>query len=80
MGHSGHPVSVRDQDGTLSAISVERCPPSRRNAVRHQSGTVSGMAWNTQQPSRVRLETLCPSSRRRSWLFRPPRCQTVPQE
>ena len=41
-------AGVRDQDGTLSAFSVEQCPPSRRNAVRHQSGTVSGMAWKTQ--------------------------------
>ncbi|HEV6966115.1 MAG TPA: hypothetical protein VK305_11925, partial [Roseateles sp.] len=47
-GHSGHPPGVRDQFGMLSAISVERCPPSRRNAVRHHSGTVSAIAWNTQ--------------------------------
>jgi len=26
---------------------VERCPPSRRNAVRHHSGTASGIARNT---------------------------------
>jgi hypothetical protein len=55
LGHSGHPAGVRDQNGTLSAISVERCPPSRRNAVRHQSGTVSGMAWNTHIARAKRL-------------------------
>jgi hypothetical protein len=48
LGHSAHLAGVRDQDGTLSAFSVKRCPPSRWNAVRHQSGMVSGMAWNTQ--------------------------------
>lgn len=42
------PPGVRDQFGMPSAINVERCPPSRRNAVRHQSGTVSAIAWNTQ--------------------------------
>lgn len=47
VGSLRTPAGVRDQDGTLSAISVEPCPPSQRNAVRHQSGTVSGIAWNT---------------------------------
>ena len=32
----------------LSAFSVERCPPSRWNTVRHQHGIVSAIAWNTQ--------------------------------
>jgi len=32
----------------LSAFSVERCPPSRWNTVRHQPGIVSAIAWNTQ--------------------------------
>ena len=49
LGHSEHRAGVRDQVGTLSAISVERCPRSPWNAVRHHSGTVSGIAWNTQQ-------------------------------
>ena len=40
------PTGVRDQSGTLSAFSLERRPPSRRNAVRHPSGTVYGMAWH----------------------------------
>ena len=31
----------------LSAFSVERCPPSRWNTVRHQHGIVSAIAWNT---------------------------------
>lgn len=34
LGHSKHPAGVRDQNRTLSAFSVEWCPPSRRNAVR----------------------------------------------
>ena len=53
LGHSGHLAGVRDQDGTLSAISVERCPPSRRNAARHQPGTLSGIARNTQPRMRT---------------------------
>ena len=32
----------------LSAFSVQRCPPSRWNTVRHQHGIVSAIAWNTQ--------------------------------
>ncbi|TFI47140.1 hypothetical protein E4O93_14220 [Diaphorobacter sp. DS2] len=32
----------------LSAFSVEHCPPSRWNTVRHQHGIVSAIAWNTQ--------------------------------
>jgi hypothetical protein len=40
-------VGVRHQIGTLSAISLEPCPPSPRNAVRHRSGTASGIARNT---------------------------------
>ncbi|MDP3134457.1 MAG: tripartite tricarboxylate transporter substrate-binding protein, partial [Burkholderiaceae bacterium] len=47
-GHSEHPAGVRHQFGMLSAFSVERCPPSRWNTVRHQRGIVSAMAWNTQ--------------------------------
>jgi len=47
-GHSKHPAGVRHQFGMLSAFSVERCPPSRWNTVRHQHGTVSAIAWNTQ--------------------------------
>ena len=31
----------------LSAFSVEHCPPSRWNTVRHQHGIVSAIAWNT---------------------------------
>ena len=31
----------------LSAFSVEHCPPSRWNTVRHQRGIVSAIAWNT---------------------------------
>lgn len=42
-------AGVRDQVGTLSAISVERCPRSPWNAVRRHSGTVSGIAWNTHE-------------------------------
>ena len=48
LGHSGHLPRVRDQTGTLSAFSLEQRPPSLRNAVRHQSGTASGIEWNTQ--------------------------------
>ena len=33
----------------LSAITVERCPPWRWNAVRRQPGIVSAIAWNTQE-------------------------------
>ncbi|TFI46489.1 hypothetical protein E4O93_17575 [Diaphorobacter sp. DS2] len=33
----------------LSAFSVEHCPPSRWNTVRHQHGIVSAIAWNTHQ-------------------------------
>ena len=47
-GHSEHPAGVRHQFGMLSAFSVERCPPSRWNTVRHQHGIVSAIAWNTQ--------------------------------
>ena len=54
LGHSEHHPGVRDQFGTLSAFSLERCPPSRRNAVRHHSGTASAMAWNTQQRCKAR--------------------------
>ena len=43
LGHSGHRPGVRDQDGTQSAISVERCPPSRWNAVRHHGGMLSAI-------------------------------------
>ncbi|KAB0583887.1 PLP-dependent aminotransferase family protein [Ideonella dechloratans] len=32
----------------LSAFSVEHCPPSWWNTVRHQRGIVSAIAWNTQ--------------------------------
>ncbi|POR10881.1 hypothetical protein BV908_09140 [Diaphorobacter sp. LR2014-1] len=35
----------------LSAFSVEHCPPSRWNTVRHQHGIVSAIAWNTQAGS-----------------------------
>ncbi|KAB0571144.1 hypothetical protein F7Q92_21470, partial [Ideonella dechloratans] len=31
----------------LSAFSVEHCPPSWWNTVRHQRGIVSAIAWNT---------------------------------
>ena len=31
----------------LSAFSVEQCPPSHWNTVRHQYGIVSAIAWNT---------------------------------
>ena len=54
-GHSEHPAGVRHQFGMLSAFSVERCPPSRWNTVRHQRGIVSAIAWNTQSG----LVTLC---------------------
>jgi hypothetical protein len=47
-GHSEHPAGVRHQFGMLSAFSVEHCPPSRWNTVRHQHGIVSAIAWNTQ--------------------------------
>ena len=33
----------------LSAFSVEHCPPSRWNTVRHQHGIVSAIAWNTHE-------------------------------
>ncbi len=66
LGHSEHPLGVRDQDGTLSAFSLERCPPSRRNAVRHHSGTASGIARNTQ------LGALEPSRTTTSAMARPP--------
>ncbi|KAB0571148.1 hypothetical protein F7Q92_21460, partial [Ideonella dechloratans] len=33
----------------LSAFSVEHCPPSWWNTVRHQRGIVSAIAWNTQK-------------------------------
>ncbi|WP_220136205.1 hypothetical protein [Citrobacter freundii] len=46
-GHSEHPAGVRHQFGMLSAFSVEHCPPSRWNTVRHQHGIVSAIAWNT---------------------------------
>ena len=46
-GHSEHPAGVRHQFGMLSAFSVERCPPSWWNTVRHQRGIVSAIAWNT---------------------------------
>ncbi|TFI46784.1 hypothetical protein E4O93_16095 [Diaphorobacter sp. DS2] len=51
-GHSEHPAGVRHQFGMLSAFSVEHCPPSRWNTVRHQHGIVSAIAWNTQAGSR----------------------------
>ena len=40
-------VQPRLHTSPVSAIRAERCPPSRRNAVRHHGGTVSGMARNT---------------------------------
>ena len=43
------PSGVRHQNGMLSAITVERCPPWRWNAVRRQPGIVSAIAWNTQE-------------------------------
>ncbi|MBW4953572.1 hypothetical protein, partial [Klebsiella pneumoniae] len=49
-GHSEHPAGVRHQFGMLSAFSVEHCPPSRWNTVRHQHGIVSAIAWNTHNP------------------------------
>ncbi|WP_206165311.1 hypothetical protein, partial [Citrobacter braakii] len=48
-GRSERPAGVRHQFGMLSAFSVERCPPSRRNTVRHQHGIVSAIAWNTHR-------------------------------
>ena len=39
----------------LSAFSVEHCPPSRWNTVRHQHGIVSAIAWNTQLGELVAL-------------------------
>jgi len=38
----------------VSAIRMERRPPSARNGVRHHGGTLSGMAWNTQAQTRTR--------------------------
>lgn len=52
-GHSEHPAGVRHQFGMLSAFSVERCPPSRWNTVRHQHGIVSAIAWNTHDGLRL---------------------------
>ena len=40
----------------LSAFSVERCPPSRWNTVRHQHGIVSAIAWNTQLAAELPLQ------------------------
>jgi len=39
----------------LSAFSVERCPPSRWNTVRHQHGIVSAIAWNTHEVNGTRV-------------------------
>ena len=52
-GHSEHPAGVRHQFGMLSAFSVEHCPPSRWNTVRHQHGIVSAIAWNTHPDVRT---------------------------
>lgn len=42
-------ASCMTGQGTLpvSTISLEQRPPSLWNAVRHQGGTVFGIAWNT---------------------------------
>ena len=89
LGHSGHLPGVRDQNGMLSAFSVERCPPSPRNAVRHQRGTASGIARNTHHTQaqrswarlisgcQVSLSSVdqCSANRRRitRWVSRPVR-------
>ncbi|ABM43707.1 hypothetical protein Ajs_3595 [Acidovorax sp. JS42] len=44
----------------LSAFSVEHCPPSRWNTVRHQHGIVSAIAWNTHQGMKAFLLAAMP--------------------
>jgi predicted transposase YbfD/YdcC len=41
------PRWVTQNTAPVSAITMERCPPSQRNAARHQRGTPSGIARNT---------------------------------
>jgi len=65
-GHSEHPAGVRHQFGMLSAFSVERCPPSRWNTVRHQHGIVSAIAWNTQM-----MNSICREAGMNDYLTKP---------